>query len=69
MVFFRFAILFNLARSFAALVHHEKGCLFTVLTSVLITCLTTSSLEKEIIVLDKSLDFSLGFLIPNLYEP
>ena len=45
MFFFRFArILFNLARSFAALVHHEKGCLRTVLTSVLITCLTTKKL-------------------------
>ena len=62
MFFFRFArILFNLARSFAALVHHEKGCLFTVLTSVLITCLTTSSLEKEIIVLEKSLEIVLDF--------
>ena len=49
---FRFGqIVFTLARTFA--VHREKGVVSSFLRSVLITYLITSSLEKEIIVLEK----------------
>ena len=57
---FRFGkIVFTLARTFA--VHREKSVVSGFLRSVLITYLMTSSLEKEIIVLGKSVEKVLNF--------
>ena len=58
-VFFRFGqILFNLNRKFAA--HHGRfaeALFLPFLRSLLITYLITLSLDKEIIVFEKSLEF------------
>ena len=65
---FRFGqIVFTLARTFA--VHREKGVVSGFLRSVLITYLITSSLEKEIIVLEKSPEKVFNFGLKNLHEP
>ena len=47
----------------------KKALFLLVLRSVLITYLITSSLEKEIIVLEKSLEKVLNFGSKNLFEP
>ena len=65
-------ILFNLARTFAA--RHEKSFVppflkVCMLRSPLITYLITLSLEKKIVVLEKSLGKVLNFGTKNLYEP
>ena len=65
---FRFGqIVFTLARTFA--VHREKGVVSGFLRSVLITYLITSSVEKEIIVLEKSPEKVFNFGLKNLHEP
>ena len=67
-VFFRFGqILFNLSRTFA--VHWEKGFVAAFLRSVCITYLITSSLGKEMIVLEKSVEKVSNFGFKNLWEP
>ena len=54
--FYRFRqILFSFARTFA--VHREKGFVAAFLRSVCITYLITSSLGKEIIVLENNFGF------------
>ena len=65
---FRFGqIVFTLARTFA--VHPEKNVGSTFLRSVLTTYLITTSLEKEIIVLEKSPEKVFNFGLKNLHEP
>ena len=65
---FRFGqILFNLVHTLTA--HHEKKLCSCILKSILITYLITISLEKEIIVLEKSLEKVLSYRSKNLYEP
>ena len=70
--FFRFGqTLFDLARTFA--VHHEKALLlrqfFKTVLRLFNAYLIILSLEKEIIVLEKSLEKVLKFGSKNLYEP
>ena len=65
---FRFGqFLFNLVHTLTA--HHEKKLCSCILKSILITYLITISLEKEIIVLEKSLEKVLSYRSRNLYEP
>ena len=65
---FRFGqIVFTLARTFA--VHPEKNVGSTFLRSVLTTYLISTSLEKEIIVLEKSPEKVFNFGLKNLHEP
>ena len=60
-------MLFNLACTFA--VHHEKSFVPAVLfKSLFFDYLITLSLEKESIVLEKSLEKVLNFGSKNLYE-
>ena len=64
-IFFGFGqILIDLAHTFA-----KKALFLRFLWSLLITYLITSSLEKEIIVLEKGLEKVLNFGSKNLYEP
>ena len=66
--FFFGQILFNLTRTFEA--HHgENLCFLSFLMSPLITYLIILCLEKEIIILEKSLQEVLNFGCKNLYEP
>ena len=68
MKYFRFGqILFNLVHILMA--HHEKMLCSCILKSILITYLITLSLEKEIVVLEKSLEKILSYRSKNLYEP
>ena len=60
-------ILFNLVHILMA--HHEKELCSCILKSILITYLITLSLEKEILVLEKSLKKILSYRSKNLYEP
>ena len=69
MKYFRFGqILFNLVHILMA--HHEKELCSCILKSILITYLITfKSLEKEIVVLEKSLKKILSYRSKNLCEP
>ena len=49
--------------------HHEKACFLYFSRSLLISYSITLSLEKEIIVLEKSVEKVLNFGSKNLYEP
>ena len=49
--------------------HHEKIFVPAFLRSLMITYLITSSLEKEIIVLGRSLEKVVDFGSRNLYKP
>ena len=49
--------------------HHKKSFVPAFLRSLLITYLMTLSLEKEIIVLENSLEKALNFGSRNLYQP